>query len=83
MTIREEQANLSNLTSSIFGGEAGLAGNVSTKDDIPVFDMKLVLSKIDIKQSLDQLPLLQSLAPIAKALQGAMSTTINLSLIHI
>lgn len=79
MTIREEQANLSNLTSSIFGGEAGLAGNVSTKDDIPVFDMKLDLSKIDIKQSLDQLPLLQSLAPIAKALQGAMSTTINIT----
>lgn len=79
MSIREERVKLSNLTSSIFGGQAGLEGNVSTKNDIPTFDVKLDLSKIDINQSLDQLPLLESLAPIAKALQGAMSTTINLT----
>ena len=79
VSIHEEQASLTNLTSSIFGGQAGLNGNVSTKNDFPVFDINLDLSQIDIDQSFSQLPLLKSLAPIAKALQGALSTEINLS----
>lgn len=77
--IREEQANLNNLTSTIFGGQAGLTGNVSTKNELPVFDVKLDLSKIDIDQSFNQLPLLKGLAPITKALQGVLTTEINLS----
>lgn len=78
MTIQDEQASLNNLTSDIFGGQAGLAGTVSTKNNVPVFDINLDLSKIDIDQSFSQLPLLKGLAPIAKALQGALSTKINL-----
>ena len=77
--IREEQASLTNLTSDIFGGQAGLNGNVSTKNDVPVFDINLDLSQIDIDQSFSQLALLKGLAPVAKALQGALSTEINLT----
>lgn len=78
VTIQDESANLSDLTSSIFGGKAGLSGNVSTKNNTPVFNVALDLSKIDIDQSFSNLPLLKSLAPIAKALQGALSTKISL-----
>ena len=79
IAINEEQASLTNLTSNIFGGKAGLDGNVSTKNEVPVFNVKLDLSQIDIDQSFNQLPLLEGLAPIAKALQGALSTNINLT----
>lgn len=79
VAINEEQASLANLTSSIFGGQAGLTGTVSTKNDVPIFDVKLDLSKVDIDQSFSQLPLFKGLAPIAKALQGALSSEINLT----
>lgn len=78
MSMKDEQASLNNLTSDIFGGRAGLGGSVSTKNDVPVFDVNLDLSQIDIDQSFNRLPLLKSLAPIAKALQGALSTEIKL-----
>ena len=77
--IQEEQASLNNLTSDIFGGQAGLSGNVSTKNEVPVFDINLDLSQIDIDQSFSKLALLKGLAPVAKALQGALSTKINLT----
>lgn len=79
MAIQGEQASLQKVTSDIFGGQAGLSGNVSTKNDVPAFDVSLDLSQIDIDQSFSKLPLLKGLAPIAKALQGALSTKINLS----
>lgn len=79
IAIQGEQASLQKVSSDIFGGQAGLSGNVSTKNDVPVFDINLDLSQIDIDQSFSKLPLLKGLAPIAKALQGALSTEINLT----
>lgn len=79
MAIQGEQASLQKVTSDVFGGQAGLTGNVSTKNDVPVFDVSLDLSQIDIDQSFSKLPLLKGLAPIAKASQGALSTKINLA----
>lgn len=78
VAIADEKANLNNVNSSIFGGQAGLSGNVSTKSGVPVFDMLLDLSKIDITQSFQNVDLLKGLAPIAKALQGSITTKINL-----
>ncbi len=78
VAIQDERANLSNLTSSIFGGKAGLSGNVSTKNDLPVFSVDVDLSNIDIDQSFKNLDMLKSIAPIAQALQGVLSTTIKL-----
>ncbi len=78
VAIADEKANLNNVNSSIFGGQAGFSGNVSTKTGAPVFDMILDLSKIDITQSFQNVDLLKGLAPIAKALQGSITTKINL-----
>ena len=78
-TIKDETATLSNVTSNIFGGNIALGGNVSTKNTTPTFAMNLDLSKIDIDESFKNLELLQFLAPIAKALQGNLSTKIDLN----
>jgi hypothetical protein len=79
VSIKNEIANLTNVTSNILGGDIALQGNVSTKEATPTFAMELDLSKIDINQSFEKLPLLKFLAPIAKALQGTMDTKLNLS----
>ena len=76
--IKDEQAILENMTSSIFDGNLALSGNVSTKGDEPVFNMDLGVSKFDLSQSFNGMQLLQNLAPIAKALQGKLNSTINL-----
>ena len=76
--IKDETATLSNVSSDIFGGKIAIAGNVNTKGEVPTFAMNLDLNSIDIDQSFAGLDLLQGLAPIAKALQGALNTNIEL-----
>ena len=78
LSIIEQQANVSNMSSSLFRGKVGLNGSVSTRSGLPLFDMKLDLNDIDIDQSFENLEMLRGLAPVAKALQGAFNTEINL-----
>ncbi len=77
--IKDETAALDKVSSDIFGGTVGFTGNVSTKEQTPSFGMNLDLSKINIAQSFTGLDLMKGLAPIAKALDGVLSTQINLS----
>ena len=77
--IKDETAYLQNVTSNIFDGGLAFNGNVSTKSEVPVFDMALDLSKIDIVQSFNNLELIKGLAPIARALTGDLTTQINLN----
>ncbi|RYH73201.1 AsmA family protein [Flavobacteriaceae bacterium 144Ye] len=79
LAIKDQEAKLQNLTSSIFDGILAITGNVSTKADIPTFNLSLGADSFDISKSFKDLHLLQSLAPIAKALQGKLNTTINLA----
>ncbi len=77
--INDETAYLQNVTSQLFDGGLAFNGKVSTKSETPTFGMNLDLSKINIVKSFASLELLQSLAPIAKALAGALTTQINLN----
>ncbi|QRM89137.1 AsmA family protein [Lacinutrix sp. WUR7] len=79
LKIKNEQANLENLTTNIFDGDLAISGLVDTKNKTPLFNMNLGIANFDISQSFKELELLQSLAPIAKILQGKLNTTINLS----
>lgn len=79
MVIKDEKVELSNVTSSIFGGNIALAGNVSTFKDVPTFAMVLDLKSIDIDRSFAKMEMLQFLAPIAKSLQGQLNTKISLN----
>ncbi len=76
--IKDETAYLQDVTSNIFEGGMAFNGNVSTKSKTPTFDMALDLTKIDIVKSFTNLELIKGLAPIASALAGNLSTTINL-----
>ncbi|MDY8136645.1 AsmA-like C-terminal region-containing protein [Aquimarina sp. 2201CG5-10] len=77
--IKDETAYLENVTSNIFDGGLAFNGNVSTKSEVPSFAMSLDLSKVNIAKSFNSLELIKGLAPIAKALTGALTTQIKLN----
>ena len=79
VSIKEETARLSNVTSDVFGGNATFSGDVSTKENVPVFNMDLDLQKINISESFQNMELLKFLAPVAKALEGDLNTQIRLN----
>jgi len=78
LSIKDETANLENLTSDLFDGVLAIKGKVSTKTDTPTFDMNLGADGFDIASSFQQMELLQSLAPIATVLEGKLNTIISL-----
>ena len=79
LVIKDQNANLKNMTTDIFNGQLGISGNVSTKATTPTFDMKLAMQNFDISQSFKDLEMLKALAPIAKVLQGKFNSTIDVS----
>lgn len=79
MVIRDEAVSLNNLKMSIFGGNIGLTGTVSTKGKTPTFNMNLGLDKVNIAESFTQLDMLKSIAPIAGVINGKLNSTIKLS----
>lgn len=79
LLIKDQQATLQNLTSSVFDGALAISGNVSTKNDTPTFDMNLGADGFDISNSFAGLELLQAIAPIASLVQGKINSNINLS----
>lgn len=79
LNIKDQQATINNLSSSIFDGILSVSGNVSTKADTPSFSLNLDASSFDIAKSFNDLELLQSLAPIAKVLHGTLNSSIKIS----
>lgn len=78
LVIKDQEADLKNLTSNLFNGVLAVTGKVSTKTNIPVFDLNIGADGFDIAQSFKNLDLLQNLAPIAKAIEGKLNTVIKL-----
>ncbi|WP_405573578.1 AsmA-like C-terminal region-containing protein [Winogradskyella sp. Asnod2-B02-A] len=79
LRIKDQNANLQNMTTDIFNGQLGISGNVSTKATKSTFDMNLAMQNFDISQSFKDLDMLKALAPIAKVLQGKLNSTIDIS----
>ncbi|WP_296385523.1 AsmA-like C-terminal region-containing protein, partial [Winogradskyella sp.] len=79
LLIKDQNANLRNMTTDMFNGQLGISGNVSTKEAKPKFDMKLAMQQFDISQSFEGIEMLKALAPIAKVLQGKLNSTIDVS----
>jgi hypothetical protein len=79
LLIKDEKAELQNISSGLFDGTINFAGNVSTKEAIPSFSMQLNMNALDIVKSFNGLNLFQNIAPIAQALEGRFQTEINLS----
>ncbi len=79
IVLRDETASLNEISTDIFGGNIALNGNVSTKSSTPTFKMNLDLNSMNIAQSFNGLDMLQSLAPVAQALEGKLQTHLELS----
>ncbi|MCG9791451.1 AsmA-like C-terminal region-containing protein [Flavobacterium algicola] len=79
LIVKDEKVTMENVKSSIFGGNIGLNGSVSTKGKTPVFDMNLALTQVDIAQSFTQLDMLKKIAPIAGIINGKLNSTIKLN----
>ncbi|NER09432.1 AsmA-like C-terminal region [Muriicola jejuensis] len=77
--VKDETATLSNFSSSLFKGKLLLDGSVSTKGEVPVFDMKLGVEQFQLAEAFSNLDLLKALAPVASALQGKLNSRISLS----
>ncbi|MFD1062275.1 AsmA-like C-terminal region-containing protein [Winogradskyella litorisediminis] len=79
LLIRNQIANLADMTTDVFNGKLGLSGNISTAEDKPKFDMVLAINQFDIAQSFEELEMLKAIAPIAKVLQGKLTSSITLN----
>mgnify|MGYP000439288970 CR=1 FL=1 len=79
LAIKDQAVTLKNMSTSVFNGRLGFEGEVNTQKEIPAFNMNLDISNFDISQTFKGMEMMQSLAPIAKALQGTFNTKLNLS----
>ncbi len=79
VVIKDEKAILKNMSSRIFEGDLTLNGTVDTQSVPSTFDMELGIDRFNISQSFNDLELLQSLAPIANALQGKLNSNFKIS----
>jgi len=77
--IKNQKVTLENVKSSVFGGQISANGAVSTKEKVPVFNMNLGMSAVDIQQTFTQLDMMKKIAPIAGVINGKLNTTIKLS----
>lgn len=76
LKIKEEKATLSNVKTSVFDGTIGLSGMVSTKNNVPDFDMNLTLNQVDIQETFTKLDMMKKLAPIAGVINGKLNSEI-------
>lgn len=77
--IKDQKVTLENVKSSVFGGQISANGDVSTKGNVPVFNMNLGMSSVDIQQTFTQLDMMKKIAPIAGVINGKLNSTIKLS----
>lgn len=77
--VRDETLTLNNTKTDIFNGRIGMDGSVSTKNEIPVFNMLLDMSDLDIAQSFDGFDMFQKLVPIIQVFKGKLNTTLKLN----
>jgi hypothetical protein len=77
--IKDETVRLKNLKSSVFGGNIGFDGIVSTKGENSKFTMDLNLKELNIANSFSSLEMLSAIAPIAKTIEGKINATIQVS----
>ena len=78
LLIKDQKAVLQNVSANMFKGRVAFNGEISTQQKTPTFDMKLGINTFDIAQSFTSMDLLQSISPIAGAVDGKLNSEIAL-----
>lgn len=73
------QAELRNFRSNAMQGLLALDGLLDTRDERPAFALELGITRARIESALESVELLESLAPVAAALQGTFNSRLRLS----
>ncbi len=79
LIIKDQKVTLENGKTNVFGGSITFAGDVSTKEKTPKFNMDLGLNQVDITQTCTQLDLMKKVAPLAGVVNGKLNSKIKLS----
>ena len=79
LIIKDQKVTLENGKTNVFGGSITFAGDVSTKEKTPKFNMALGLNQVDITQTCTQLDLMKKVAPLAGVVNGKLNSKIKLS----
>ncbi len=79
VVVKDEVANLSNLTMNAMGGKIGLKGSYDTKDhNKPAVDFGYDLQELNIQELAKNFVTIEKLAPIAKYTQGKISSVFSM-----
>ncbi|MCO5724671.1 AsmA-like C-terminal region-containing protein [Robiginitalea marina] len=79
LNISDGQMELRNFRSNAMQGLLALEGLLDTRGERPAFAMELGITRARIQSALESVELLQSLAPVAAALEGTFNSRIRLS----
>lgn len=78
LNVKDEKVSLQSVRANLLGGSAKIDGSYSTKKEgKPEIDFKYDVKNFDIKQSFDYVNTIQSIAPIAKYLNGKFSSAFS------
>ena len=79
LKIKDQQITFSEISSRMMDGRLIMDGTVSTLENEPSFDVALDMSKLNITKAFQNIELLQIVSPAVNALNGRMSTKMQLS----
>lgn len=78
--VKDKSLDISNLTTDLLGGSLRLSGKYDTKDiNDPAINFSYDITRIDFQKTFAAVPSMQKLAPIAKYLNGLLTTNMNLT----
>ncbi|MBE9492123.1 MAG: hypothetical protein IMY70_04500, partial [Bacteroidetes bacterium] len=78
LLVRDESIILKNLKGNIFNGKMLVNGRYSTKEtESPEVDLRLDISKLDIRKAYATFGIMQKFAPIARRTVGNLSTSMQ------
>ncbi|MBP8823810.1 MAG: AsmA family protein [Flavobacteriales bacterium] len=78
--VHDQRVDLRGMGFNIFDGRMGMDGSYDTRDQAaPKFNMDLKVSDVDIKKLVDNVEMVQEMAPVAKYCTGRVTTTLALA----
>ena len=78
LNLRDQEIRLQNIKSNALKGLLSLDGSLTTREGAPRFRMDLGIDGVEIRETLEAIELMETLAPIASILNGKLNSKISL-----